>query len=74
MLENMDLNQSDELELVMEYGTGNSKRYINTTMLHKELGKHLYLSLPGFLALTGCDYNSYFFKRKDKTLQNLSKK
>lgn len=63
MLGNMDHLQSDELKIFMEYGTGNSKRYINVTKLHMELGPSLCTSLPGFHALTGCDYNPSFFQK-----------
>lgn len=38
MLGNMNHLQSDDLDIFMEYGTGNSKRYINITKLHMELG------------------------------------
>ncbi|XP_053595716.1 uncharacterized protein LOC128667953 [Microplitis demolitor] len=63
MLGNMDHLQSDELNIFMEYGTGNSKRNINVTKLHMELGPSLCTSLPGFHALTGCDYNPSFFQK-----------
>ncbi|KAH9640140.1 hypothetical protein HF086_002800 [Spodoptera exigua] len=63
MLGNMDHLQSDDLNIFMEYGTGNSKRYINVTKLYMELGPSLCASLPGFHALTGCDYNPSFFQK-----------
>lgn len=63
MLGNMDHLESDDLNIFMEYGTGNSKRYIHVTKLYMELGPNLCTSLPGFHALTGCDYNPSFFKK-----------
>uniref|UniRef100_A0A6P7FR59 Uncharacterized protein LOC114333177 n=1 Tax=Diabrotica virgifera virgifera TaxID=50390 RepID=A0A6P7FR59_DIAVI len=58
----------------MEYGTGNSKRYINITKLHTGLEPSLCTSLPAFHALTGCDYNSSFFqKRKIRPFKLLTK-
>ncbi|XP_047992980.1 uncharacterized protein LOC125231567 [Leguminivora glycinivorella] len=63
MLGNIDHLQSDDLEIFMELGTGNSKRCINITKLHTKLGLSLCKSLPGFHAITGCDYNPSFFQK-----------
>ncbi|GBP62836.1 hypothetical protein EVAR_44691_1 [Eumeta japonica] len=46
-------------------GTGNNQRYINLTKVYEHLGPSLSRSLPGFHALTGCDFNPAFFKRDE---------
>ncbi|GBP62840.1 hypothetical protein EVAR_44695_1 [Eumeta japonica] len=56
-------------------GTGNNQRYINLTKVYEHLGPSLSRSLPGFHALTGCDFNPAFFKRgKKRPLNILMKK
>ena len=44
-------------------GTENNQRYINLTKVYEYLGPSLCKSLPGFHALTGCDFNLAFFKK-----------
>ncbi|CAK1581026.1 unnamed protein product [Parnassius mnemosyne] len=66
MLGNMDHLKSDNINIYMEYGAANKKRVINITQLYIELGTTLCTSLPGFHAVTGCDYNPAFFKKGKK--------
>lgn len=74
MLSNMDHLNNDALKIFMEVGVGNNKRYINVSQLYTELGLSICKSLPGFHALTGCDYNPSFFRRgKERPFQLLKK-
>lgn len=57
MLGNMDHLRNKSLNIYMEYGTMNSKKWINISGLHMKLGSLLCQSLPGFNPLTGCDFN-----------------
>ncbi|XP_054737911.1 uncharacterized protein LOC129244318 [Anastrepha obliqua] len=44
-------------------GTGNNVRYVNLTKIHAQLGESICRSLPGFHAITGCDYNPALFRK-----------
>ncbi|KAK9876448.1 hypothetical protein WA026_012761 [Henosepilachna vigintioctopunctata] len=66
MLGNMDYLKSESLNIYMEYGAANKRRILNVTQLHIELGPTVCASLPGFHAITGCDYNPSFFKKGKK--------
>lgn len=58
----------------MEVGTGNHQRHIDITKLYTTLGASLSSALPGFHAITGCDYNPAFFRKgKSKPLKLLEK-
>lgn len=70
----MDHLSNDSLHIFMEDGIGNKKRCIDICQLYAELGLSLSLSLPGFHALTGCDYNPSFFKRGKKKPFKILKK
>ncbi|KAK5637859.1 hypothetical protein RI129_000142 [Pyrocoelia pectoralis] len=65
-LGNMDHLQCNSLTIFMEYGNNNKRRLINISQLSTELGPKVCSSLPGFHALTGCDYNPSFFKKGKK--------
>lgn len=55
-------------------GTGNNLRYVDLTKIHAELGESVCQSLPGFHAITGCDYNPALFRKgKLKPYQLLKK-
>lgn len=47
----------------MLIGTGNNLRYVDLTKIYVKLGESLCRSLPGFHAITGCDYNPVFFRK-----------
>lgn len=50
----------------MNVGVANAQRFVNVSELYKKLGCTLCNSLPGFHALTGCDYNPAFFRKGKK--------
>ncbi|GBP63916.1 hypothetical protein EVAR_39579_1 [Eumeta japonica] len=56
MLGNMNAIQND-LKITKLIGFGNSQRFMNITTLYEKLGANLCSALPGFHALTGCDFN-----------------
>lgn len=60
LLGNMHKFQKN-LKIWLQYGTGNHCRYINVSEIYEKLGEKVALGLPGFHALTGCDYNPAFF-------------
>lgn len=64
MLGNMNFIQRD-LKISMHIGTGNSQRFIDITKLYETLGPGLCSSLPGFHALTGCDFNPAFYRNSN---------
>ncbi|XP_067640047.1 uncharacterized protein CAH3 isoform X1 [Eurosta solidaginis] len=73
MLANME-NTHKDVNISMEFGVGNHQRFINITKLYKNLGPQLSAALPGFHALTGCDFNPAFFRKgKNRTFQLLQK-
>ena len=45
------------------HSSDNSRRYIHITLLANHLGPVLCKALPGYHALTGCDYTSTFFRK-----------
>jgi 5'-3' exonuclease len=61
MLGNMNFIPND-LKISMHVGTGNHQRFIDINKLYEALGPHLCSSLPGFHALTGCDFNPAFYR------------
>src|SRR5699024_301937 len=72
MLANM-VNIKFNLKIWMEVGVGNNRRVINVSKLYERLGESLCASLPGFHALTGCDYNPAFYRKGKKRPFNLLK-
>lgn len=62
MLGNMHHLKNDSCVWILT-GTGNNLRYVNLTKIHAELGDSICRSLPGFHAITGCDYNPAFFRK-----------
>ncbi|KAK5642435.1 hypothetical protein RI129_008602 [Pyrocoelia pectoralis] len=74
MLGNMDHLRNNNLKIYMEYGTMHSKKWINISELQITLGPLLCQSLPGFHALTGCDFNPYFLRRGEKKPYKLLEK
>lgn len=46
VLENMDHLDSDHLNIFMEYGTGNKRRFINITQLYAKFGEAVCRSFP----------------------------
>lgn len=54
---------SNDLKIWMEIGSGNSLRYVDVNKIHNILGATLCKALPGFHALTGCDYNPSFYRK-----------
>lgn len=49
-------------------GTGNKLRYVDVSNSYEQLGSSLCRSLPGYYAITGCDYNPAFFKKGKQRL------
>ncbi|KAL4718510.1 hypothetical protein ACJJTC_002713 [Scirpophaga incertulas] len=73
MLANMNSIQTD-LQISMHVGTGNNQKFINVTKLSQTLGLDLCSALPAFHAMTGCDFNSAFYRKgKRKPFQILRK-
>ncbi|CAF4946604.1 unnamed protein product [Pieris macdunnoughi] len=73
MLGNMNAIAND-MKITMHIGSGNSQRFVNITKLYEKLGTDLCSALPGFHALTGCDFNPAFYRKgKKKPLQLLRK-
>lgn len=62
MLGHMHHIQNDSL-IWMLIGTGNNLRYVDLMKIYVKLGKSFCKSLPGFHAITGCDYNPAFFRK-----------
>jgi 5'-3' exonuclease len=65
MLGNMNFIPND-LKISMHVGTGNHQRFIDINKLYETLGLHLCSSLPGFHALTGCDFNPALYRKGKK--------
>lgn len=75
MLRHMHNLKNDDSNVWLYAGTGNNQRYINLTQVYEHLGASLCRSLPGFHALTGCDFNPAFFKKgKQRPFNILMKK
>lgn len=75
MLGHMHNLKNDDSNVWLNAGTGNNQRYINLTKVYEHLGPSLCRSLPGFHALTGCDFNPAFFKKgKQRPFNLLTKK
>ena len=60
------VGRSEVIEVIMDYGSGNSRRYIDVSNIvcvlnKKKLG--FTDALIGLHALTGCDFTSCFFRR-----------
>ncbi|GFQ72538.1 uncharacterized protein TNCT_59011 [Trichonephila clavata] len=62
MLGNMH-HLKNQLVVWMLTGTGNNLRYVDLTKIHAELGQLICQSLPGYHAITGCDFNPAFFRK-----------
>lgn len=62
MLAHMHHLKNDSFILMLT-GTGNNLRYVDLTKVHAELGESVCQSLPGFHAITGCDYNPALFRK-----------
>ncbi|XP_041981090.1 uncharacterized protein LOC121736526 [Aricia agestis] len=65
MLGNMEFVESD-VQISMDVGVGNSRRYIDVSRLYETLGSTLAKSLPAFHAMTGCDYNPALYHKGKK--------
>lgn len=62
-------------KIYIECGVSNSRHVIDVNALHTLLGLDLCKALPGFHALTGCDYNPAFFREgKQRPFKILAKK
>lgn len=73
LLGNMDHLHNNNLKIYMEYGTNNCKKWINISEICTKLGPSICQSLPGFHALTGCDFNPSFSRRgKKKTIPDIA--
>ncbi|GFY52524.1 uncharacterized protein TNIN_58571 [Trichonephila inaurata madagascariensis] len=46
-------------------GTGNNLRYVDLTKIHAELEQLICQSLPGYHAITGCDFNRAHSSEKE---------
>ena len=56
--------------VILDYGAGNNRRYINISQLSEileELHTGLTEALLGYHAITGCDYVSYLFRKRKTT-------
>ncbi|XP_052744418.1 uncharacterized protein LOC128199343 [Bicyclus anynana] len=62
MLGNMHHLKSDSVVWMLT-GTGNNLRYVDLTKIHAELELLTCQSLPGFHAITGCDFNPALFRK-----------
>ncbi|GFW15428.1 uncharacterized protein TNCV_3741321 [Trichonephila clavipes] len=65
MLGNMRHLKNEDSHVWILTLIGNRVRYIDITKVYEHLGYSLSRCLPGFHAITGCDYNPALFK-KDK--------
>ncbi|CAH0663654.1 unnamed protein product [Spodoptera exigua] len=65
MLGNMEFVESG-VQISMDVGVGNSRRYIDVSRLYEILGSTLAKSLPAFHAMTGCDYNPALYRKGKK--------
>ncbi|KAG8177889.1 hypothetical protein JTE90_001720 [Oedothorax gibbosus] len=75
MLGNMRHLKHSESHVWMLIGVGNKVRYVDITTVYEQLGPSLSRCLPGFHAITGCDYNPAFFKKRQaKAIQYTKEK
>ncbi|CAG9771639.1 unnamed protein product [Ceutorhynchus assimilis] len=74
MLANM-IHIQHNSKVYIQTGVWNKQRIIDVSALHEKLGEIMCQSLPGFHALTGCDFNpiALFRKGKQRPLQILKK-
>ncbi|XP_072389393.1 uncharacterized protein [Diabrotica undecimpunctata] len=71
MLANIEHLQAT-VEVWMDIGVGNARRYIDVSALYNKLGPKISKALPALHAFTGCDFNPAFYRRgKKKPLQIL---
>ena len=63
MLSNMSNMLNNQNIVCMLLGVKNSCRLVNLTEVYNNLGLEICEALPGFHALTGCDYNPSFHRR-----------
>ena len=70
-------NMSDDVRLIMDFGAGNSRRFVDVTTISRELEKiqpGLSEAIIPFHALTGCDFTSTFYRKgKSGPLTKLEK-
>lgn len=60
--------------IYIECGTAKKRHIINVRVLQEKLGSNLCRALPGFHAMTGCDYNPAFYnKGKQRPFKLLQK-
>lgn len=59
------------VKIWIELGVSNNQRFINISKLHQSLGRSVSRGLPGFHALTGCDYNPALFRKGKKLPLNI---
>lgn len=62
LLDNVYHLKSDSVVRMLT-GTGNNLRYVDLTKIHAKLGLLICQGLPGFHAITGCDFNPAFFRK-----------
>lgn len=74
MLGNMHHLKNKDSHVWILTGTGNKQRYVDLKKIHEHLGLSLCRSLPGFHALTGCDFNPAFFKKGKQRPFNILRK
>ncbi|XP_054725586.1 uncharacterized protein LOC129235656 [Anastrepha obliqua] len=73
MLANM-IHVQHNSKVYIQTGVWNKQRIIDVSTLHEKLGEIMCQSLPGFHALTGCDFNPALFRKgKQRPLQILKK-
>ena len=61
MLANMEHPQA-RVEVWMDLGVGNARRYIDVSAFYKELGPKISKALPALHAFTGCDFNPALYR------------
>jgi len=74
MLGNMHHMKHNNSHIWILTGVGNKQRYVDIAKIYEYLGSSVCRSLPGFHAVTVCDYNPGFFKRgKQRPFNRLKK-
>lgn len=68
MLGNMNRMLELNNNILIDAGTSKYQRLINVLKMYKKLGSKFCKALPGLHAMTGCDYNPTFFRKKRKSL------
>lgn len=58
----------EEIQLIVDFGVANNRRFINIQDIYEKIGKDTSLALPFFHAFTGCDSTAFFFKKSKMVL------